>query len=154
MKTNVVSLFKTNGVGFCKSLVKHLIALFALVAALNAFAAADLEVNTPGVQAVKARMQARHAQLLPYYVSGAVGLNLDGTIVLRDIASVPLAARQGLNMLVDAENQDRDALYAEIANANGHPEWQTEIRSTFAQRWIQHAHGGWWVMSGSGWVQK
>ena len=154
MKTNVVSLFKTNGAGFCKSLVKHLIALFALVAALNAFAAADIEVNTPGVQAVKARMQARHAQLLPYYASGAVGLNLDGTIVLRDIASVPLAARQGLNMLVDAENQDRDALYAEIANANGHPEWQAEIRSTFAQRWIQHAHGGWWVMSGSGWVQK
>ena len=52
-----------------------------------------------------------------------------------------------------AENNDRNALYAEIANVNGHPEWQAEIRSTFAQRWIQRAQPGWWVQSG-GWKQK
>jgi len=49
-----------------------------------------------------------------------------------------------VNGLVSAENRDRNALYAEIANANGHPEWQAEIRSTFAQRWIQRAQPGWW----------
>jgi len=67
---------------------------------------------------------------------------------------VPLAARQKVNALVAAENQDREALYAEIANVNGHPEWQAEIRSTFAQRWIQRAQSGWWVMTNNGWTQK
>ena len=136
------------------NLLKYLVALFALVAALNVFAAADLEVNTPGVNAIKSSMQARHAQLSGYYASGAVGLTMDGMITLRDAGSVPLAARQAVNALVAAENQDRSALYAEIANANGHPEWQAEIRSTFAQRWIQRAQRGWWVQSNNGWTQK
>ncbi len=135
------------------NLRKYLV-LLALVVSFNACAMADIEVNTPGVKAVEVRIQARHAQLLPYYASGAVGLNMDGTIVLRDIASVPLAARKHLNALVNAENQDRDALYAEIANANAHPEWQSEIRKAFAPRWIAHAQRGWWVMSDSGWIQK
>ena len=136
------------------NLLKSLLALISLLTALNVFAAADLEVNTPGVNAIKASMQARHAQLAAYYASGAVGLTADGMIELRDAGSVPLAARQTVNALVAAENQDRDALYAEIANANAHPEWKAEIRSTFAQRWIQRAQRGWWVMSGNGWTQK
>ncbi|MDO8207309.1 MAG: YdbL family protein [Gallionella sp.] len=136
------------------NIIKYLFAMIALVGALSAYATADLEVNTPGVNAIKSSMQARHAQLAGYYASGAVGLSMDGMIELRDPGSVPLAARQTVNALVAAENQDRDALYAEIANANGHPEWKAEIRSTFAQRWIQRAQRGWWVMSNNGWTQK
>nr|WP_212787135.1 YdbL family protein [Ferrigenium kumadai] len=136
-----------------KNLFKFIVSLFALTAALNAFAV-DLEINTPGVNAIKQSMQARHAQLAPLYASGAVGLTSDGMITLRDAGAVPLAQRQAVNALVAAENQDRNALYAEIANANGHPEWQGEIRSTFAQRWIQRAQPGWWVQSGGGWTQK
>lgn len=137
-----------------KHLFKNMLALMVLVAAFNAFAAADLEVNTPAVNAIKASMQQRHAQLANYYDSGAVGLTINGMVALRDPGSVPLAARQAVNALVAAENQDREALYAEIANANAHPEWQAEIRNTFAQRWIQRAQRGWWVMSNNGWVQK
>lgn len=127
--------------------------LFALAVSLNAFAV-DLEVNTPGVNAIKQSMQARHAQLAPHYASGAVGLSADGMVALRDAGAVPLPQRQAVNALVAAENRDRAALYAEIANANGHPEWEAEIRSTFAQRWIQRAQPGWWVQSGGGWMQK
>ena len=138
-----------------KTIIKYLVAVLTLVAALNVFAAANLEVNTPGVNAITASMQARHAQLAPYYASGAVGLNFSGMVELRDAGAVPLAARQSVNGLVAAENQDRAALYAEIANANGHPEWQAEVRSTFAQRWIQRAQRGWWVQDGNGaWTQK
>ncbi len=137
-----------------KNLLNYLFALLALVASFNVHAAADLEVNTPGVNAVKASMQARHGQLAGYYASGAVGLTMDGMISVRDAGSVPLAARQTVNGLVAAENRDRDALYAEIANANGHPEWQAEIRNTFAQRWIQRAQRGWWVLTNNGWTQK
>ena len=135
------------------ALIRFFVAMVAMAAALNVFAAADLEVNTPGVNAIKQSMQARHAQLAAHYGSGAVGLTADGMVALRDAGAVPLAQRQAVNALVTAENNDRNALYAEIANANGHPEWQAEIRSTFAQRWIQRAQPGWWVQSG-GWKQK
>lgn len=134
--------------------VNYLIGLIALVTALNVSAGVDLEVNTPGVNAIKQSMQARHAQLVGFYVSGAVGITSDGMIAVRDASAVPLAARQSVNPLVAAENQDRNALYAEIANANGHPEWQSEIRSTFAQRWVQRAQAGWWVQQEGGWSQK
>jgi uncharacterized protein YdbL (DUF1318 family) len=135
-------------------LLKYFLVLMTLVAALNANAAADLQVHTPTVDALKASMHARHEQLFVYLDSGAVGLSMDGMIELRDAGSAPIAARQSLNALIAAENQDRDALYSEIANANGHPEWKAEIRSTFAQRWIQRAHSGWWVMTNNGWTQK
>lgn len=133
--------------------IRYMLSLLLLVAAFNA-QAVDLEVNTPGVNAIKQSMQARHAQLAPLYASGAIGLSADGFVSLRDAGAVPLAQRQAANALVAAENKDRNALYAEIANANGHPEWQAEIRSTFAQRWIQRAQPGWWVQSGGGWTRK
>ena len=45
-------------------------------------------------------------------------------------------------------------LYAEIARANGHPEWQNDIQQTFAQRWISNAANGWWYQQGGSWKQK
>ena len=137
-----------------KAMIKFFVAIVALTAALNVFAAADLEVNTPGINAIKQSMQARHAQLAAHYASGAVGLTADGMVALRDAGAVPLPQRQAVNALVAAENNDRSALYAEIANANNHPEWQAEIRSTFAQRWAERAQPGWWVQSGGAWKQK
>lgn len=136
-----------------KTLGRFIFSMLALTFALSAFAV-DLEVNTPGVNAIKQSMQQRHGQLAEHYASGAVGLTADGMISLRDASSVPLAQRQSVNALVAAENRDRNALYGEIANANGHPEWEAEIRSTFAQRWIQRAQAGWWVQTGGGWSQK
>ena len=137
-----------------KNLIKFFVYLFALTAALNAFAV-DLEINTPGVNAIKQSMQARHAQLAPYYASGAVGIASDGMIALRDAGAVPLPQRQAVNGLVAAENQDRQAMYREIARANGHPEWEEQIRATFAQRWVQKAAPGWWYQNNAGvWVKK
>ena len=122
---------------------------------LQALAAADLEINTPAISQLKNAMQSRHSQLASHYASGAVGLTRDGLVALRDAAAVPLAQRQAVNSLVAAENQDRQALYREIARANGHPEWEEEVRTTFAQRWVQKAASGWWVQNhGGAWVKK
>lgn len=129
---------------------------FALSALLfNASAmAADLEINTPAIAALKSSMQARHSQLAPNYASGAVGLTRDGLVAVRDATAVPLAQRQSVNALVAAENKDRNALYKEIAVANQNPQWESEIRGTFAERWVQKAQKGWWYQGASGWVQK
>ena len=116
---------------------------------------ANIEIDTPAIASIKRSMQQRHSQLEPYYSSGAIGLTRDGLIVMRDANAVPLAARQSVNGLIAAENQDRNALYREIARANSHPEWEADIRSTFGQRWIELARSGWWYQgTDGGWVKK
>lgn len=130
-----------------------LVALMLLGAA--AWAQADLEIDTPAIAALKESMQRRHAQLAPHYASGAVGLTQDGLVALRDANAVPLPQRAAVNALIAAENQDRLALYREIARANGHPEWEKDIRATFAQRWIDKAQPGWWYRRPDGtWARK
>ena len=124
------------------------------VLAFAVHAQGNLEIDTPAIAALKASMQQRHAQLAPMYASGAVGLAADGTVALRDASVVPLAQRGGLNALVAAENADRAALYREIARANQRPEWEADVRRTFAQRWIDRAQAGWWVQRGGAWVKK
>ena len=130
-------------------------AILGIVLATPAFSAADIEINTPAITAIRASMKAQHQQLKPHYESGAIGLTRDGLIAVRDANLVPLSQRQQLNSLVAAQNKYRNALYKEMANANGHPEWENEIRNTFAQRWISKAKPGWWVQdAGGGWVKK
>lgn len=136
---------------------KFLFAFFVLMlTAIQVFAAgADLEINTPAIASLKDSMQARHSQLAGFYASGAVGLTRDGLIAVHDANAVPLSQRQSVNSLVSAENGDRNALYKEIATANGHPEWESEVRNTFAQRWVQKAQGGWWYQDANGgWTKK
>lgn len=117
-------------------------------------ACADININSPAINALQSNMKTRHESLKPFYNSGAIGLTDDGFITLRDAKSVPLKDRNQLNSLIAAENNDRKALYAEIARANGHPEWQDDIQQTFAQRWISNAAKGWWYQQGGSWKQK
>lgn len=120
-----------------------------------AHAEADLNLSTPAVRQITASMESRHGQLKKYYDSGAVGLTNDGLVEVRDQNAVPLPERNAVRKLVAEENADRANLYREIANANGHPEWEADIRSTFAQRWITRASAGWYVQDKDGnWKQK
>lgn len=122
---------------------------------LNAYAAANIEIDTPAISGIKRSMQGRHAKLAPYYASGAIGLTRDGLVAMRDANAVPLSGRQSVNSLISQENKDRNALYREIARANNHPEWEKDIRSTFSQRWIKLARSGWWYQAGNGsWAKK
>lgn len=122
---------------------------------LAVYAAADIEINTPAIATIKQRMQQRHSQLVAHYESGAVGLTRNGLIAMRDANAIPLAQRQSVNALIAAENQDRNALYQEIARANNHPEWENDIREIFSQRWISLAKSGWWYQAVYGsWSKK
>jgi len=134
-----------------------LIALFASLTAFSGYAAAqaNLQIDTPAVSALRASLREGHQQLRALYVSGAIGLTRDGSLGLRDANLIPLAQRAQVNAQLAQANQDRAALYREIARANGKPEWEGEIRSTFAQRWIERAPAGWYYQNASGaWVQK
>ncbi|MDF1589043.1 MAG: YdbL family protein [Gammaproteobacteria bacterium] len=119
-----------------------------------AAAEANLNINSPAVATLQSQMKARHDSLKAYYESGAVGLTEDGLVTVRDAKAIALKDRNTVKGLVAAENADRNALYAEIARANGHPEWKADIQATFSRRWISNAASGWWYQSAGSWQQK
>lgn len=129
--------------------------LYALVPAAHA-QEANLDIATPEIRSLISSMNTRFAQLQKYFDSGAVGMTANGLIEVRDASVAPLPERAIVTRLVAEDNRDRESLYAEIAKANGHPEWVGDIRKTFARRWVERgARAGWYYQSASGaWVAK
>lgn len=119
-----------------------------------AHAQADININSPRINELKSKMQARHEKLKPFYQQGAIGLTDNGLIEVRDADAVSLRDRSEMQNLLKAENADRRALYAEIARANGQPDWESDIQQTFARRWQQNAPNGWWIEKDGNWQQK
>lgn len=117
---------------------------------------ADINVQTPQIQAIQARMQKRFASVLSkYFASGAIGFTHDGLVAMRDAAAVPMPERPALNAAVADENRDRQAVYREIAVANGQPGWEPQIRASFAKQWVQQAKPGWYYQDAGGtWKRK
>jgi len=115
----------------------------------------DISIKTPAIQAIQARMATRFdAHLREGFDAGALGFASDGTIVVRDASKLALKDRVAVNSAVADDNRDRNAVYREVAVANGHPEWESQIRQVFARQWIDSARSGWWYQSGGAWKQK
>jgi len=114
----------------------------------------DMAIDSAEISRLRAAMQTRFASLQPLYAMGFIGIQHDGMLAIPEIENVPLKDRNQVNKLVSAENADRQALYQAIANANGHPEWTAQIKSTFADRWVNNAQPGWWYQSSGSWKQK
>jgi uncharacterized protein YdbL (DUF1318 family) len=132
-----------------------LIAALEFVVPAAQAAEPNIDISSPEIQKLTASMEARHASLLPHFASGAIGLTADGLVTPRDPNTIPLADRNKVRGLVADENADRQALYRELAKANGQPAWEADIRKVFAQRWIARAPAGWWYQDASGaWKQK
>lgn len=118
-------------------------------------AQADININTATISAIRASMQKRQQALAPFYRSGAVGFDNNGGVKIRDLASISLGDRNRVKKLVADENADRSRLYREIAGANGHPEWEADVRATFARVWTEEAKPGYWVQQpGGSWSQR
>ena len=117
---------------------------------------ANIDIESPQINAIKQRMvQRQREHLADWLDAGAIGLDNSGLIAIRDRSAVSLAERRRLEQVVSEENADRRAVYREIAVANGHPEWEEQIRGTFAKRWIANARPGWYYQDDSGaWQQK
>jgi uncharacterized protein YdbL (DUF1318 family) len=127
-----------------------------LIPAAEAQASPNLDVSDPQIRAVTASMQQRFGDLKKYFDSGVVGLTADGQIAVRDQNAVALADRAVVARLVTEDNRDRATLYSELAKANKHPEWEPDIRRTFARRWVERgAQPGWYYQDAGGkWVQR
>jgi uncharacterized protein YdbL (DUF1318 family) len=132
-------------------------ALYALVPAAHAQEAdAAINTNSPAVSRIKSSMSARFGDLEKFFASGAIGLTKDGLIEVRDLNAVALPDRATVKRLVAEDNADRAQLYSEIARASNHPEWEADIKKSFARRWVATgAKPGWYYQDDSGtWKQK
>ena len=125
-----------------------------LISDANAQSNVDFDKPSPEKQALENSLAERFRSLRSYFDSGALGLTDSGLIEFRDRSLVPLKDRNTVVQLVAAQNNDWNALYAEIAKLNNHPEWQDSIRRTFAERWIAKANSGWYYREGGSWKQK
>ena len=116
----------------------------------------DINIRTPAIQAIQARMEARFNSILrDAFNAGALGFTNDGMIVVRDAGKLGLKDRVVVNNAVADDNRDRNAVYREIAVANGHPEWESQIRRVFAAQWIESARAGWaYQDAGGAWKTK
>jgi uncharacterized protein YdbL (DUF1318 family) len=115
----------------------------------------NFSVDTPEIRRIQAGLKQRHPQLAPYYRSGAIGFDRDGRVAVRDDKAVSLRERKRLESLVAAENAERDNLYRAIARANGHAEWEADVRAVFARTWVEKAETGWWYRQPNGqWARK
>ena len=125
------------------------------IGSAQAQSAPDITIKTPAIQAIQARMESRFdASLRGGFDSGALGFTADGMVSVRDAGKLELKDRVAVNAAVADDNRDRKAVYREIAVANGHPEWEAQIREVFARQWVASARAGWWYQQGGDWKQK
>jgi uncharacterized protein YdbL (DUF1318 family) len=130
--------------------------LNAFVPAAQAQGADALNVSSPAISRITSSMAQRFGELQKFFASGAIGLTKDGNVDVRDLNAVALPDRATVKRLVSEDNADRAQLYAEIAKANNHPEWEADIRKSFARRWVETgAKSGWYYQGDDGsWKQK
>lgn len=125
------------------------------IGSAQAQGAPDISIKTPAIQAIQSRMEARfNGSLRAGFDSGALGFTSDGLVSVRDAGKLELKDRVAMNAAVADDNRDRKAVYREVAVANGHPEWEAQIRNVFAKQWVDSARSGWWYQAGGGWKQK
>ena len=136
------------------NLKQSLLDNFAL--AQNAYAQeADINVSNPAIRALKDSIRSRSDAIKPFMDKGNVGIGADGLLVVRSTDGLSLKERADVQQLVDAENRDREALYAEIAKANGiAKEAVPKIKTIFAKSWMDQARPGWWIQDGGSWRRK
>src|SRR3990172_10306403 len=110
--------------------------------------AAELDVNvtTPAIRGLKASLANRFTQLQPLYGKNAIGETNNGLVAVRDTGALSLKEKADLNRLVDQENSDRQALYAEIIRANNLDAGKLgEVQRLFANSWREKSSSGWWI---------
>ena len=117
---------------------------------------ADINVSNPAIRGLRESIKRRSGAIKPYMDKGNAGINQDGMLVVRSSEGLSLKERAEVQQLIEAENRDREALYAEIAKANDiPPNAVPKIKGIFAKSWIDQAQSGWWIQDSQGnWKRK
>ena len=116
----------------------------------------DINVSNPAIRGLRESIKRRSGAIKPFMDKGNAGINQDGLLVVRGSEGLSLKDRAEVQQLIEAENRDREALYAEIAKANNIPsEAVPKIKGIFARSWVDQAQSGWWIQDSQGtWKRK
>jgi len=117
---------------------------------------ADINVSNPAIRAIKDSIKARSDAIKPFMDRGNIGIGADGLLAIRNTDGLNLKERAETKQLVDAENRDRENLYAEIAKANNmSSDTIPKIKAIFARSWLEQTRPGWWIQDSQGnWKRK
>ena len=117
---------------------------------------ADINVSNPAIRALKDSIRERSNAIKPFMDRGNIGLAQDGLLTVHNADGLNLKERAETKQLVDAENRDRENLYAEIAKANNiSKDSIPKIKTIFARSWLDQARPGWWIQDTQGnWKKK
>jgi len=93
-------------------------------------------VSNPTIRALRDKLKSNYQQMKPFYEKGMVKEGNDGYVTATQAEGLSLKDRRDLNSLVDAENQHRRQLYAEVARAlNIDPGQIGKVGEVFAKEW-------------------
>jgi len=102
----------------------------------SAWAQEVTKVSNPTIRALKEKMKARYSQLKPHYQKNTLQEGDDGYLSIVDPDKLGLKEKRDLRALVDAENNDREVLYAEVAKALVIDSSQiNKVAEIFAEEW-------------------
>lgn len=136
---------------------KNASCVIGLALCLGAHAAVhhvDLNASTPAIQKIKARMSPREAKIVAYKNSGHAGEAASGLIEARSISGMTLVERKSFRDALAAENDDRAALFRELALGQRISD-ATAVSAAYArlkresaapQHWVQHPKTNAWVL--------
>jgi uncharacterized protein len=141
------SLFEDSG--FVKRLAD-------LIGPETAHAQEATSVSNSATRGLKEQIAGRHKDLLPFYGAGNVGITRDGYLEVLETKGLSLQEVAALRRLVQADNSDRQRLYAEVARAlNIDPGQVKKVEEIFAGQWQEKAASGWMVQRADGkWATK
>jgi uncharacterized protein len=113
-------------------------------------------VSNSAIRGLKEQIAGRHKDLLPFYGAGNVGITRDGYLEVLETKGLSLQEVAALRRLVQADNSDRQRLYAEVARAlNIDPGQVKKVEEIFAGQWQEKAASGWMVQRADGkWAKK
>lgn len=137
-----------------------IVPLFALLVSCAAGAADQapikLDIANPMTVTIQHSMQQRVSRLVKFYEPGVIGLLKNGNLGVRDPSRLnKIATRQIVEKLIDAENNDRQALIAAVAVANERRSEVDAFRLMMARKWANELHSGWWYQDEQdNWIQK
>ena len=93
-------------------------------------------ISNPTIRVLKQKMKARFEQMKPFYQKGMLIEGDNGYVSIGNTGGLSLKDKRNLRALVEAENNNRKSLYAEVAKALKIDPSQTDkIAGIFAEEW-------------------
>jgi len=116
----------------------------------------DLNLTTPAIRKLIDSMKARNTEIMQFKGKGTIGETNDGMLAIRKMDGLGGEEIRTVKRLLRAENNDREALYKELATANKISLSDVgKIKTVFAKTLKAKARAGHWYQDEKGkWTQK